>query len=89
MEKKELMLESSLFLYSFSKEMAAKDKVKFLREFFGYRLSQNGKRYAYGGLLKKFSGMKISNNTFLVPKRNTAIIKTYFESRGVEFVVKE
>ena len=35
LQKKELA-NYSIFLYSFSKDMAAKDKVKFIRDFFGY-----------------------------------------------------
>ncbi len=88
MQKKELT-NYSLFLYTFPKDMAPKDKVKFLREFFGYHISKNGKSYSYGGLLKKLGGTKISNSSFLIPPRNTKIIEAYLQSRGVDFVVKE
>jgi hypothetical protein len=83
------LAEHSLFLYSFSKDMQPKDKVKFIREFLGYKLSKNGKRYSYGGLLTKLGGTKISNNSFLVPNRNSKIIEAYLESRSVDFIVKE
>ena len=86
LQKKELV-DSSLFLYSL-RDLAPKDKVKFIREFFGYRLSKNGKRYAYGGLLEKLSGEKLSNNTFIIPEKNVSVISAYLESRGVSFVVK-
>ena len=85
--KKELV-DYSFFLYSFSKDMAPKDKVKFIREFFGYRLNKNGRRYSYGGLLSQLNGTKISNSAFLIPKKNVSVIEAYLQSRGVEFVVK-
>ena len=83
------MIGYSLFLYSFSKDMAPKDKVKFIRDFFGYKLSKNNTRYSYGGLLKKLGGIKISNNSFLINPKASEVIKAYLESRGVNFVVKE
>ena len=88
LQKKELA-NYSIFLYSFSKDMAAKDKVKFIRDFFGYRLSKNEKRYCYGGLLKRLGGTKISNTSFLVPNRNTTIVEVYLNSRSIDFVVKK
>jgi hypothetical protein len=69
--------------------MAPKDKVRFIREFFGYRLSKNEKRYSYGGILEKLKGVKISNSSFLVPHENSDIIEAYLKSRGVDFVVKK
>ncbi len=88
MEKRELV-GYSLFLYSFGKGIAPKDKVKFIRDFFGYQLTKNNRRYSYGGLLKKLGGIKISNNSFLITPNNNEVIKAYLESRGVNFVVKE
>jgi hypothetical protein len=69
--------------------MTSKDKVKFIREFLGYNLSKNGKNYNYGGLLPKLKGIKISNNSFLIPHQNSAVVQAYLESRGVDFVVKK
>jgi|GEM_PF-5187675 len=79
----------SLFLYSFARLTAPKDKVRFIREFFGYRLSKSGRSYSYGGLLQKLKGIKISNSSFLVPNQNAEIIEAYLKSRGVDFVVKK
>jgi hypothetical protein len=89
LQKREIVLGSSLFFYSFIKEMALKDKVKFTHEFFGYDLSNTKRRYARTGLLGRLGGTKLSDNSFFVPKRNTSIIKAYLDSRGVNFVVKE
>ncbi len=69
--------------------MAPKDKVRFIRDFFGYKISKNKKNYSYSGLLKKLNGVKISNNSFLVPKENQAIAEAYLQSRGVDFIVKQ
>jgi hypothetical protein len=89
LEKKELILDSVLFIYSFNRDMAPRDKVKFIRELFGYRLSKNQKRYAYKGILQKLNGIKLSNNAFLVNKENSQIVQDYLESRGVDFVLKK
>jgi hypothetical protein len=88
LQKREL-IDYSLFLYSFNRDMAARDKVKFIREFFGYNLSRPGKNYSYGGLLQKLKGTKISNNSFIVPHENSAVVEAYLQSRGVDFVVKQ
>ena len=87
--QKEDLVNYNLFLYSFSRDMAPKDKVKFIRDFFGYKLTKSKKRYSYGGLLKKLNGVKISNNAFLIPKNESQIIEAYLNSRGVDFVVKQ
>lgn len=69
--------------------MAAKDKVRFIREFFGYRLLSGKKDYNYGGLLEKLKGIKISNNSFLIPHQNASVAEAYLTSRGVDFVAKK
>lgn len=88
MLKKELK-DYSLFIFSFNKNTAPRDKIKFMRYFFGYRSSKNSQMYAYSGLLKKLDGVKINNNSFMMPQKNTEVIKAYLESRGVDFIVKE
>lgn len=79
----------SLFLYSFSKNTAPKEKVRFIRDFFGYKILKNKKKYSYYGLLRKLDGVKISNSIFSIPNKNSEIIKAYLESRGVNFIVKD
>ena len=81
--------EYSIFIYSFSKQAALKDKVKFIREFFGYGMSKNGRRYSYRGIISKLGGIKISNNSFMVPKEKAEIIEAYLRSHGVDFIVKK
>jgi len=83
------MIDYSLFLYSFERLTTPKDKVRFIREFFGYRSSKSGRSYSYGGLLQKLKGIKISNSSFLVPNQNSEIVEAYLRSRGVDFVVKK
>jgi hypothetical protein len=87
LQKKEIE-DYSLFLYSL-KDITPKDKVKFIREFLGYSLSKNGKNYSYGGLLEKLKGIKVSNNSFLVPHENSSVVEAYLQSRGVSFVAKK
>jgi proline dehydrogenase len=72
-----------------SLQLAEKNKVKFIREFLGYNLSKNGKRYNYGGLLEKLKGIRISDNSFLVPHQNSGVVEAYLQSRGVDFVAKK
>jgi hypothetical protein len=85
----EELVDFSLILYSFNKNMLCKDKVKFIRDFFGYKISKNNKKYAYNGLLSKFKGIKISNSSFLIPHKNYSVVKAYLESRDIDFVVKK
>jgi len=80
--------DNAVFVYSI-KNLKQNDKVKFIREFFGYRLSKNEKRYSYGGLLEKLKGIKISDSIFFVPLKNKEIVKAYLESRKVEYIVKD
>lgn len=86
MEKKDLA-DCRLFLYSF-KDLAPKEKVKFLRDFFGYKQSKNNKEYSYLGLLDELNGAKLSKNTFLIPDKHSAKIKKYLKTKGVDFIVK-
>jgi hypothetical protein len=88
LDKKEVV-DYTLFLYSFPKTMLAKDKVKFIREFFGYNITKFGKDYSYGGLLQKLKGTKLSSSSFIVPHENASVVSAYLESRGVTFVTKK
>ena len=78
----------NIFLYSFPKDMAAKEKVKFLRGFFGYKSLKNDKEYPYQGFLEKLQGEKFAKNLFLVPDKHSAKVKKYLKSKGVDYVVK-
>ncbi len=71
------------------KDISMKGKVKFIRDFLGYRITKGNTHYSYGGLLKKLDGIKINNNNFLVPSGNSAIVEAYLKSKGVDFIVKE
>lgn len=81
-------IDHSIFVYSFSKGAALKDKVRFIRDFFGYRISKNGRNYQYKGIIHKLGGLKISNNSFVVPNNKSEIVEAYLRSYGVDFVVK-
>ncbi len=48
-----------------------KDKMKLIRELYGYRLTKNGKIYYQKGFVEKYSGVKISSNAILIPVEKT------------------
>ena len=55
-----------LFYYSLS-DIKRKDKMKFIREAFGYSLKKGKKEYIQKGLIENINGEKLSPNTILVP----------------------
>ena len=78
----------SLFMYSL-RSLSMADKVKFIRDFFGYKITKGERHYSYGGLLKKLNGIKVNNSSFFVPSENFAVVDAYLKSKEVEFIVKK
>ena len=76
-EMPEKTTHNSLFYYSLS-DIKRKDKMKFIREAFGYSLKKGKKEYIQKGLLENLKGEKLSSNTILIPSQETQIIKKLF-----------
>lgn len=78
----------SIVLYSFSRDMAAREKVKFIREFFGYGMMKNAKNYQYKGILQKLDGIKVSRSSFMIPPQNMPVVEAYLKMHKVDYVIK-
>lgn len=66
-----------------------KDKVKFLRQLYGYSTKKGGKEYAEKGLLNDASGEKISQGTILVPASSSSKIHEFFRSRKIKATMRD
>ena len=77
----------SVVLYSI-KELSAKEKVRFIREFNGYSITKSGRTYTYPGFLQSIKGRKMSNNLFIVPAEQTPPVEAYLKARGIVYAVK-
>jgi len=77
-----------LFYYSL-KDLNKKNKMKFIRNLFGYRLIKDRKEYKQVGLLEKIKGSKLSSNTILVPLEDMPLIKKLFNDFKVKYKIME
>src|SRR3989344_2962251 len=77
-----------LFYYSLS-DIKRKDKMKFIREAFGYSLKKGKKEYIQKGLLENLNGEKLSPNTILIPSQETQTIKKLFLKYKIKYKILE
>ncbi len=77
-----------LFYYSLS-DIKRKDKMKFIREAFGYSLKKGKKEYIQKGLIENINGEKLSPNTILVPSQETQTIKKLFLKYKIKYKILE
>ena len=87
MNKEELQ-HYNLFTYSLS-TLPQKDKVKVIRQLFGYKDKKNNKVYNHPGLTEKLSCIKLGQNVICVPVQNSIEISNFFISKGIKTDVKE
>jgi len=62
----EKIQHSILITFSLNK-LKQQEKMKLIRELYGYGSNKNGKKYRKPGLLDRYKGTKISPNSILVP----------------------
>ncbi|MBS3098390.1 hypothetical protein J4209_06370 [Candidatus Woesearchaeota archaeon] len=77
-----------LIQYSLS-GLEQKDKVKVLRELFGYKDFKNGNSYSYEGILQKYKGVKLGRNLVLVPIEESVRFQNFFSSKNIKVAAKE
>ena len=77
-----------LFYYSLS-DIKRKDKMKFIREAFGYSLKKGKKEYIQKGLIENINGEKLSPNTILVPSQEAQTIKKLFLKYKIKYKILE
>lgn len=78
----------ALFVYSL-REFSQKQKVKIIRELFGYKEKKGIKLYEHKGLLQKTNAVKIASNVILVPVEELVLFQNYFNSNRIKVELKE
>ncbi len=73
-----------LFYYSL-KNLDRKDKMRFIREMFGYTINKNMKEYNQIGVLDSINGKKLSSNAILIPSQETLKIKNIFSKYKIKY----
>lgn len=69
--------------------LSRKDKMRFIRAFSGYSIKKNKKEYKQEGMLKKISGLKISQNVIMIEKENLLLIKQIFSKFKIKYHIVE
>lgn len=77
-----------LFYYSLN-ELKRKEKMRFIREVFGYSLKKNKKEYKHKGMLESINGMKLASNVILIPAEETIKIKKIFSQFKINYKIFE
>jgi len=77
-----------LFYYSLN-NLDRKDKMKFIRKFFGYSLKKKDKEYKQRGLLEGMNGTKLSSSAILIPYRDVLNVKSIFNKFKVRYKIRE
>ncbi len=77
-----------LFYYSL-KNLNRKNKMKFIRNMFGYALKKEKKEYKQPGLLEEIDGVKLAPNVVLIPLEDIAKVKNLFNEFNVKYRIIE
>ena len=77
-----------LFYYSL-KDLNRKNKMKFIRHLFGYRIMKDRKEYKQSGLLEQINGSKLSSNAILVPLGDLPEVKKLFNNFKINYKIME
>ncbi len=87
-EMPENLKHNYLFCYSLN-NLPRKNKMKFIREMFGYSLKRGKKKYRQEGFLKEISGLKLGSNAILVPAQEVQKIKKMFGDFKIRYKIIE
>jgi predicted nucleotidyltransferase len=77
-----------LFYYSLA-NLSRKDKMKFIRSTFGYRLKKSKKEYKQKGFIEEVGGIKLASNVVLVPSIDSLKIKNIFYKHKIKYQISE
>lgn len=66
-----------------------KQKMKFIRELFGYNNLKKDKKYSHQGIIESIGGKKLSTNSLLIPISEVKIIKEIMKKYNVTPLIKE
>jgi hypothetical protein len=78
----------AIYLYSLS-NLSQKDKVKVIRELFGYKDKKNKKIYLHSGLIDTHNCRKLGSNVICVPIEHSLKFSNYFGSKGIKVTIEE
>ncbi len=82
------IIQKYLIYYSLN-NLKRKEKMKFIRELFGYSIKKGKKEYLQRGLISKLDGIKLASNVILVNSQTLAEIKAFFNKNKVEYKIIE
>lgn len=87
-ELPEKLRHNMLFSFRLS-HLEPKNKVKVLRQLYGYKTKKQKKVYTNEGLLDAVGGLKLNPSTIMVPLAHYKMIYDFFGKNKVEFRVRE
>ncbi len=77
-----------IFTYSLS-DKSQRDKVRILRELFGYKETKGKKEYLHEGMLQRNYSKKLGSNVILVPAGFALYFNNYLQENKIKFGVLE
>lgn len=77
-----------LFSFRISK-LSPKEKVRFIRQVYGYSSKKEKKTYSHEGLLSEVKGLKLNSGTVAVPTEIHQRFYDFIKKSGVVFTVKD
>ena len=77
-------------LFSFNlKNLKPKDKVRFIRQLYGYKTKKGIKTYIQKGLLQKEKAVKLNPSTILIPVEAHQIFYNFFKKFKIQHQIRE
>lgn len=77
-----------IFTYSI-RDKSQRDKVRILRELFGYKEAKGKKEYLHEGMQQKNYSKKLGTSVILVPAGFALYFNNYFQQNRIKFEVLE
>src|SRR3989344_386412 len=81
--------EHYFLVYYSLNNLERKNKMKFIRDVFGYTLKKGKIKYVQEGLLKKIKALKLASNAILIPSIEILKIKNLFKKHKVSYKILE
>jgi len=77
-------------IISFSlNKLKQQDKMKFIRELYGYKLKKGNKKYLRKGLIEEYNGLKISINSIIIPIEKIKKLRKFFSKYKLSPEIRE
>jgi hypothetical protein len=72
-----------------TKRLKSKNKVRIIRNLYGYQTRKKTKIYAHDGIVKQLNGQKLGENLILIPIENHQKIQDFFRKEKIEVKTRE